>query len=80
VPKVGNLSDLVLTVHGMLIDCDTCLAREISCGDCVITVLLNSPAPADTPTDLDPIEFAAIGSLAEVGLIPPLRLVRKRTA
>jgi hypothetical protein len=67
----------------MIIDCDTCLARDISCGDCVINVLLSSPAlsaPADRPTELDPIEFAALGSLAEVGLVPPLRLVRKRTA
>jgi hypothetical protein len=64
----------------MLIDCDTCLARDVSCGDCVINVLLTSPAPSDTPTELDPVEFAAIGSLADFGLVPPLRLVRKRTA
>ena len=68
------------TVLGMLIDCDTCQARDISCGDCVINVLLASPAPSDTPTELDPIEFAAIDSLAQVGLIPPLRLVSRRTA
>jgi hypothetical protein len=64
----------------MIIDCDTCLARDISCGDCVINVLLNSPSPADAPTDLDPVEFAALGTLAQMGLVPPLRLVSKRTA
>jgi hypothetical protein len=57
----------------MLIDCETCVARGIACGDCVVTVLLGSP-PA--PLELDDEERAAIGSLAEAGLVPPLRLVR----
>ncbi len=56
----------------MLIDCETCLAREISCDDCVISVLLGSPG---RPTDFDDVEFAAVGSLASVGLVPPLRLL-----
>jgi hypothetical protein len=67
-------------VRRMIIDCDTCLARDISCGDCVINVLLTSPALASRPTDLDADEFAALGSLAQVGLVPPLRLVPKRSA
>jgi hypothetical protein len=57
----------------MLIDCDTCVARDIACGDCVMTVLLGAPS---TRVDLDDEERAAIGSLAEAGLVPPLRLVR----
>ena len=57
----------------MLIDCETCIAREHACGDCVMTVLLQI-APA--PVDLDDDEQAAIGTLAEAGLVPPLRLVR----
>ena len=57
----------------MLIDCDTCVARDIACGDCVMTVLLAAPS---TRIDLDEDERAAIGSLAEAGLVPPLRLVR----
>jgi hypothetical protein len=57
----------------MLIDCETCVARDRACGDCVITVLLGAP-PA--PVDLDEDERAAIGSLADAGLVPPLRLVR----
>jgi hypothetical protein len=76
----GNLSDPLLTVGAMIIDCDTCLARDISCGDCVINVLLTSPPLESTLTDLDPVEFAALGSLAQVGLVPPLRLLPKRTA
>jgi hypothetical protein len=55
----------------MLIDCDTCIARDYACHDCVVTVLLDL-APA--PVDLDDAERAAIGSLAEAGLVPPLRL------
>jgi hypothetical protein len=61
----------------VLIDCDSCLARDIHCGDCVITVLLARPAPEfqqSRCTELDATEFAALGSLAAVGLVPPLRL------
>jgi hypothetical protein len=57
----------------MLIDCDTCVARGDACRDCVMTVLLRRPP---IPVDLDEEERAAIGSLADAGLVPPLRLVR----
>jgi hypothetical protein len=57
----------------MLIDCDTCVARDVACGDCVMTVLLGQTAAA--PVELDDEEQAAIGSLAQVGLVKPLRLV-----
>ena len=56
----------------MLIDCDTCIAPAHACRDCVVTVLLDR---APLPVDLDEAEQAAMGSLAEVGLVPPLRLV-----
>lgn len=59
----------------MLIDCDSCLARDVHCADCVITVLLAQPGVPARRTELDDAEFAALGSLAEVGLVPPLRLV-----
>jgi hypothetical protein len=62
----------------MLIDCDTCIARDYACRDCVVTVLLDG---ARAPVDLDDEEQAAIGSLAAAGLVPPLRLVpRSRSA
>jgi hypothetical protein len=68
----------------MLIDCDTCAARDYACGECVIGVLLRAPAvpsapassAASVPVELDDAEQAAIGSLAGAGLVPPLRLVR----
>ena len=56
----------------MLIDCDTCIAPASACRDCLVTFLLERP-PA--PVELDPSEEAAIGSLADAGLVPPLRLV-----
>ncbi len=61
----------------MLIDCSTCVARDVACGDCVVTVLLGGPPDrARAPLDLDDAERVALGSLARAGLVPPLRLVR----
>lgn len=66
----------------MLIDCDTCLGRDVHCGDCVVTVLLGMPAaraglghlePAQD-MDFDVQERIALGVLADGGLVPPLRL------
>ena len=56
----------------MLIDCETCQAPEGACRDCVVTVLLGT---TPEPVELDDAEQAALGSLARVGLVPPLRLV-----
>jgi hypothetical protein len=56
----------------MLIDCDTCSVRGPACRDCVVTVILNNPPQ---PVEWDDEEQAAISSLAEAGLLPPLRLV-----
>jgi hypothetical protein len=55
------------------IDCDTCQVRGLACGDCVITVLLGAPPEG---VELDAAERAAIGVLADTGLVPPLRLRR----
>lgn len=59
----------------MLIDCDTCAARDVGCADCVITLLLRT---SDTSADLDVGEARAFGVLAAGGLAPPLRLVPVR--
>jgi hypothetical protein len=56
----------------MLIDCDTCSVRGAACRDCVVTVILSNPPQ---PLYLDDDEQAAVASLAEAGLLPPLRLV-----
>lgn len=59
----------------MLIDCDTCIAQGPACRDCVVPVLLDLTAGPPARVDLDDAEQAAIGSLAQAGLVPPLRLV-----
>jgi hypothetical protein len=60
----------------MLIDCDECVMQHTSaCDDCVVSVL-----QAGNPfrrVDLDERETEAIENLAEAGLVPQLRLVKK---
>lgn len=56
----------------MVIDCDTCVMRDIACDDCVVSVLLGMPA---TGAVLDEEEHLALAVLAGGGLVPPLRLV-----
>ena len=56
----------------MLIDCDTCRARDQACGDCVVTVLLGKPGQV---VEFDDCEHVAVDVLAAEGLVPPLRLV-----
>ena len=54
----------------MIIDCDRCEMRDIACDDCVVNVLLSSPAP----TDVGEETALALRNLADGGLVPPLRL------
>lgn len=56
----------------MLIDCDRCEMRNLACDDCVVSTLLGS-APGTVA--IDDGERAALGVLAESGLVPPLRLL-----
>ena len=56
----------------MVIDCEGCIAKGPSCGDCVVTVLLGPPPEG---VELDDTERRAIAALADGGLVPPLRLV-----
>jgi hypothetical protein len=64
----------------MRINCDDCSVRGLHCGDCVVPLLLSLPAfssglgPDDY--DIDEREHAALGVLAEGGLVPPLRLIQ----
>lgn len=60
----------------MIINCDTCVMRDIACGDCVVSVLLNiEPAPGKN-AELTNRDEAAINLLAIAGLVPPLRFKR----
>ena len=56
----------------MKLDCDSCVMREIACGDCVVTLLMSLPT-ADCV--IDEAETAALDVLAAGGLVPALRLV-----
>lgn len=58
----------------MLIDCESCEMRSIACDDCMVTALLGT-APGSGDLDIDEGESAALGVLADSGLVPPLRLV-----
>ena len=69
----------------MIIDCSDCLVRAIACADCVVTVLLGAPGmpsgsdgrrvgPPSRIT-LEQEELGAMGVLADVGLVPTLKLV-----
>jgi hypothetical protein len=69
------LSDPPPSVRGMLIDCSSCTMRDISCGDCVVSVLLG---PVHQTLDLTDREQAALAVLSDSGMVPPLRLVPVR--
>jgi hypothetical protein len=56
----------------VLIDCDTCAVRDLQCGDCVMTVLLQQSPGA---YEVDEAEQRALEALADGGLVPRLRLV-----
>ena len=66
------LSDPLPSVGGMIIDCGSCAVAGAACSDCVVTVLLGAP---DSVTQVADEHAAAIGVLADSGLVPPLRLV-----
>ena len=53
----------------VVIDCDDCAVRGRACRECVVSVLLG------IPETLMQDERAALEVLAEVGLVPRLRLV-----
>ena len=65
---VGVSQPATCSEDTMMIDCDTCSARGLACGDCVVTVLIGAPP------DLNGTEQAALAVLAGSGLVPPLRL------
>lgn len=56
-------------VAPVVIDCDSCVLRDVGCGDCVVSVLLDAPA------NLLGDERAALEVLADAGLAPRLRLI-----
>jgi len=58
----------------MRIDCDECaMQHTVTCNDCVVAVLLRE---TDGPLEIDTAEAVALSAMADVGLVPRLRLVR----
>ncbi|MEY3133750.1 MAG: hypothetical protein RIT49_408 [Actinomycetota bacterium] len=61
----------------MIINCDSCIMRNIACNDCVVSVLLNiKPLPGKNAEFSDQDEVA-LNHLATAGLVPPLRYRRR---
>jgi hypothetical protein len=54
----------------MLIDCDSCVMRDIACADCVVTMLIG-PSPENFE-----VHQKALNVLADAGLVAPLRLIK----
>lgn len=55
------------------VDCETCVARGPACSDCVVSVLLGATKGV---IDFNPDEQTALQTLADSGLVPPLRLIQ----
>lgn len=63
----------VSDIESLVVDCDRCAVRGISCHDCVVSVLLGAPPAVVWDAD----ERRAIDALAEAGMVPHLRLVEE---
>ena len=64
----------------MIIDCDSCIVREIACHDCVVSVILASGAKSQNSIDsgeqansIDDEEKSVLALLSSRGMVPPLR-------
>jgi hypothetical protein len=55
----------------VVIDCDRCDARPSACPDCVVSIVLTGPGPAEW----DASELRAVDAMAAAGMVPRLRLV-----
>jgi hypothetical protein len=49
--------------------------RDIACVDCVVGALLNIDASAEKGATIGEPERRALRTLADAGMVPPLRLV-----
>jgi len=74
----------------MIIDCDRCEMRDIACDDCVVSVLLAAPSAGEATEsaaesgvdagvqsgciEWHDDESGALLVLAQVGLVPPVRM------
>lgn len=75
IPMAAPPSPSLELQSSLVIDCDSCQMRDITCGDCVISFLIGPPQPRATQVTLVESEAQAIAALVDGGLVPPLRLV-----
>jgi hypothetical protein len=62
----------------MLIDCNRCaMQHSAHCKECVVTALLD-PAPEQGAVVIDADEERALREMARAGLIPEIRMKRRR--
>jgi hypothetical protein len=69
----------VSDIENLVVDCDRCVVRGISCHDCVVSVLLGAPPAVGWDAD----ERRAVDALADAGMVPRLRMIEepvRRTA
>jgi hypothetical protein len=60
----------------MLIDCDECAMQHTSaCDECIVTVLLADQYRRRL--EIDNAEVIALDNLADAGMVPHLRLLKK---
>jgi hypothetical protein len=67
------MSVVTHSVRRVIIDCETCVMRDLACGDCVVSFLAE-PARGGPAPELSAEETRAVAVLAGSGLIPPLRM------
>ena len=65
------MSVVRFTLRNMIIDCDTCILRDLACSDCVVSVLLTISARPNS--EITHAEVSAISALSDKGMVPPLR-------
>jgi len=65
------MSVVRFTLSTMIIDCDTCILRDLACSDCVVSVLLTISQRPNS--EITRAEVRAISALSDKGLVPPLR-------
>lgn len=67
---IANTLNKVTQEFTMLIDCSSCVMRDIACSDCVVTALLG-PMPESLADHKEVLDV-----LATAGLVAPLRLIK----
>lgn len=82
------MSVVAFNLISMIIDCESCVMRDIACKDCVVSVLIPGPVLAQdgvakqgggeksfpmTVSEMSSEEARVIDLLASRGMVPPLR-------